>query len=352
MQRTEIHLLDFGTRLRIAGGIFKITVPDKTGGGADREMEIAPHQVETILMHEHASISTNAIVAAIQHDIDVLICDGFGHPLGRFMPLKPTAPVRIQKAQLIVSNLPIALDYARQWLIEKNNHQIQLLHHIALYRQQAFKDWTRTIIMRLQPILKEYGRVDMADVKKAAAQLRGIEGTFSRLYFEALSKMMPDGYAFDTRSRQPAQDIFNAVLNYGYGILYRRIDKALTQAGLNPYIGFMHRDDYKRPSLVFDFIEPLRVISDMVALKLCRQKQIGQKHLDETKTNGCHLNKEGKKIVAVAFNEIWLQKMDMFNKAELNWQQYLAQKTRLLTNQLLSHLPLHDSDNSEIPFAS
>jgi CRISP-associated protein Cas1 len=352
MEKAELYLLDFGTRLRIAGGIFKITVPDRTGGGADREMEIAPHNVATILMHEHASVSTDAILVAIQNDIDVLICNGLGHPLGRFMPLKPHAPVRIQKAQLIVSNLPVSLDFARQWLIEKSSHQILLLQHIALYRQQPFKDWVASVVNRLNPLKEEYRRVDIANNKKAAQILRGIEGNFSRIYFESLNTMMPEGYAFHVRSRQPAQDIFNATLNYAYGILYRRVEKELTMAGLNPYVGFMHRDDYKRLSLVFDFIEPFRVVADSVALKLCRQKLIGQKDIDTLNTDGCQLNKEGKKLIALTFNEIWNEKMDFISKSELTPQQYLQQKTRQLSNQLLPYLPLNDADNLTMPYAA
>ncbi len=344
MEKAELHLLDFGTRLRIAGGIFKITVPDRTGGGADKELEIAPHNVATILMHENASVSTDAILVAIQNDIDVLICNGLGHPLGRFMPLQPHAPIRIQKAQLAVSNLPISLDFARQWLIEKSNHQILLLQHIALYRQQPFKDWVEKVVTRLTPFKNEFLRVDLSNNKKAAQILRGIEGNFSRIYFETLSEMMPEGYAFNSRSRQPAQDIFNATLNYAYGILYRRVEKELTLAGLNPYIGFMHRDDYKRLSLVFDFIEPFRVAADWVALKLCRQKLIGQKHFDELNPDSCQLNKDGKKLIALAFNEVWNEKMAFIGKTELSLKQHLQQKTRQLSNQLLPYLPLNDAE--------
>jgi CRISP-associated protein Cas1 len=352
MEKAELHLLDFGTRLRIAGGIFKITVPDRTGGGVDKEMEIAPHNVTTILMHEHASVSTDAILVAMQNDIDVLICNGVGHPLGRFMPLKPHAPVRVQKAQLLVSNMPVALDIARQWLVEKSTHQINLLQHMTVYRQQPFKDSVEKFVARLTPLKEDLRRVELANNKKAAQTLRGIEGNFSRIYFEALNDMMPEGYAFNTRSRQPAQDIFNATLNYAYGILYRRVEKELTMVGLNPYVGFMHRDDYKRLSLVFDFIEPFRVAADLVALKLCRQKLIGQKHLDPLFKDGCQLNKEGKKLTALTFNEVWNEKTTFMGKTECTPQQYLQQKTRQLTNQLLPYMPQNEGDNIILPFAA
>jgi len=38
--------------------------------------------------------------------------------------------------------------------------------------------------------------------------------------FETLGKLIPEKYAFEARSRNPAKDPFNCMLNYSYGILY------------------------------------------------------------------------------------------------------------------------------------
>jgi len=48
----------------------------------------------------------------------------------------------------------------------------------------------------------------------------GLEGKAARSYFEAISSIMPERYRFAGRSRNPARDEFNALLNYGYGVLY------------------------------------------------------------------------------------------------------------------------------------
>ena len=66
-------------------------------------------------------------------------------------------------------------------------------------------------------------------------------------------------YAFESRSRNPA-DPFNCMLNYSYGILYSNVEKACIIAGLDPYIGIMHTDNYNKKALVYDIVEMYRDI--------------------------------------------------------------------------------------------
>jgi len=46
--------------------------------------------------------------------------------------------------------------------------------------------------------------------------------------------------------------------NYGYGILYSQVERALVLAGLDPYAGFIHADRPGKPSMTLDFIEEFR----------------------------------------------------------------------------------------------
>ena len=82
----------------------------------------------------------------------------------------------------------------------------------------------------------------------------------AKKYFGAISSIVPEKYKFEGRSRNPAKDEFNAMLNYGYGVLYSMVEKACIIAGLDPYIGFLHTDNYNKKSLVFDVIELFRTV--------------------------------------------------------------------------------------------
>ena len=87
-----------------------------------------------------------------------------------------------------------------------------------------------------------------------------------------------------------------------YGVLYSRVEKSLILAGVDPYVGFLHRDDYNYKSMVYDFIEPYRAYADKVVFSLFSAKKVNKGQVD-TITNGYRLNKEGKVLLMEAFNK-------------------------------------------------
>jgi CRISPR-associated protein Cas1 len=113
---------------------------------------------------------------------------------------------------------------------------------------------------------------------------------------------MPEKYKFEGRSRNPARDEFNCMLNYGYGVLYSMVEKACIIAGLDPYVGFMHTDNYNKKSLVFDIIEMYRTFIDETVVYLFSKRKVKKEYFDVIK-NGLSLNKEGKAVLIEALNE-------------------------------------------------
>ena len=110
---------------------------------------------------------------------------------------------------------------------------------------------------------------------------------------------MPGRYKFDGRSRNPAKDEFNALLNYSYGVLYSRVEKACIIAGLDPYVGILHTDHYNKKSMVFDLIENFRIWADETVINLFAARKVLQEHFDKLE-NGFTLNKEGKAVLIEA----------------------------------------------------
>lgn len=98
-------------------------------------------------------------------------------------------------------------------------------------------------------------------------------------------------------------DIANALLNYGYGLLYGKIEGALIKAGIDPYIGVMHRDDYNRPVLVYDVIELYRVWIDFVVVQLLRQKAVTDEHCSVRADGSYWLEALGRRILIQSVND-------------------------------------------------
>lgn len=283
-----------GINLNMEDGLFKIT--------ADKEIKrLSVLKIDSIIMHKSASISTDAILAAIENEIEILFFDRIGNPKGRIWSNKYGSISTIRKNQIDFSKSKKGLF----WII--NNLTNKLDNHIALLLSMGKPDGStdreiEKAIDRIQSFSEKIKTISADNISDAAPKLRGYEGNASKIYFQTINIHLPELYKFEKRSQHPAFDMFNSMLNYSYGILYNKIEGALIMAGIDPYLGIMHRDDYNRPVLVYDAIENYRAWADYVVVNLCMQQIIFSEFFDIE--NGVfYLNQHGKRILIQSFND-------------------------------------------------
>jgi len=77
----------------------------------------------------------------------------------------------------------------------------------------------------------------------------------SDMYYEIMARNLPPEWGFRRRTLRPQMDPVNAMLSFGYAMLFGACSVAATGAGLDPDIGFLHEGDR---GLVYDLIEPLK----------------------------------------------------------------------------------------------
>lgn len=194
------------------------------------------------------------------------------------------------------------LNLAKKWGIQKFDNQIELLKRLKKTRAEKKDDLEKSVneIEQMKARMKRL----KGTIEERRQTMLGIEGMASRTYFGALSSIMPEKFKFKGRSRNPATDEFNAMLNYGYGVLYSMVEKACIIAGLDPYIGFLHTDNYNKKSLVFDIIEMFRTFVDEPVVHLFSKRKVKEEYFDAIQNNeGLSLNKEGKAVLIEALNE-------------------------------------------------
>jgi CRISPR-associated protein Cas1 len=145
----------------------------------------------------------------------------------------------------------------------KITNQAGFLRYAAKYRQEAAPNVYDELCLCADEVrdhLDELHRLKGSTVDEARGELLSIEGRAAQKYWNALKQVIPERYAWPGRRHRGARDSINAALNYGYGILYGQIERALVLAGLDPYGGFIHADRPGKPSLVFDLIEEFRQV--------------------------------------------------------------------------------------------
>ena len=255
----------YGSYLRKKSNCFLVRKEDKV-------FEVSVNKVDSILITTAAYISTDAIKFAVENNIDIVFLDSYGDPYGRVWHPKLGSTTLIRRRQLERYDKVEGLNLAKKWGIQKIDNQIALLKRLKKTRSDKRYDLEGCIteIEQLKGRMKGLS----GTIEARRQTMLGIEGMASRRYFEVLSSIMPERYKFESRSRNPAKDEFNAMLNYGYGVLYSMVEKACIIAGLDPYIGFLHTDNYNKKSLVFDIIEMFRTFVDETVVHLFTKRKV------------------------------------------------------------------------------
>lgn len=137
--------------------------------------------------------------------------------------------------------------------------------------------------------------------------VRGLEGEAARDYFSAFDHLITaqkDHFFFLERSRRPPLDNLNALLSFLYVLLVHDVTAALETVGLDPQVGFLHRDRSGRPGLALDLMEELRpFLADRLALSLINRRQIQAKGFHTTETGAVLMNDGTRKTVLTAYQE-------------------------------------------------
>ena len=137
--------------------------------------------------------------------------------------------------------------------------------------------------------------------------VRGKEGDAARTYFEVFDHLVTaqkEDFFFRERSRRPPLDNVNALLSFVYTLLAHDVTAALETVGLDPAVGYLHRDRPGRPSLALDLMEEFRpILADRIVLSLVNRQQVRGKGFRKTESGAVAMDDATRKEVLVAYQK-------------------------------------------------
>jgi CRISPR-associated protein Cas1 len=137
--------------------------------------------------------------------------------------------------------------------------------------------------------------------------LRGKEGEAARSYFSAFSSLISSqkkDFPFSGRNRRPPLDRVNAMLSFVYTILCHDVNNALEGVGLDPQVGFLHRDRPGRPSLALDLMEEFRSgIADRLVLSLINRRQVSSDGFSVKESGAVIMKEDTRKTILTAYQK-------------------------------------------------
>jgi CRISPR-associated protein Cas1 len=136
-------------------------------------------------------------------------------------------------------------------------------------------------------------------------ELRGFEGQAAAEYFSIFNHLIieqKDAFIFTDRNRRPPLDEVNALLSFIYTLLSHDVRSALETVGLDPAVGFLHRDRPGRSGLALDIMEEFRpVIADRLVLSLINRKQIKKNGFTKAANGAVVMDDATRKIVLTEY---------------------------------------------------
>jgi len=227
--------------------------------GKDKKVISVGNLSRIIVNARGTSISGDALKLLLKHNVQVIFLSG-NRPIGKLQPMKRGGSIRLKKEQIKAQNDMRGYNIAWIIVLNKISNQMNMLKRI------------RKIKMRREPRLAQELKRDIDDIAQVKKEIieKNIgnykawyiskEAEAGKIYWKSIGKLLPDKVGFDIRRKryENPKDPFNIALNYLYSILASEVWFAVELSGLDPYIGYLHKDSNRRPSLVMDLIEEFR----------------------------------------------------------------------------------------------
>ena len=297
----ELVLNTYGVSLNRENDGFVIT-------SKDGRQRLPADGIKSIQISRGAQITSDAVMLAVEKEIEVFFMDRACTLIGRIWIPRYGSISTIRKGQLNFTFTHEALEWIKGVIMQKMENQ-QALMLLFQTEDPETRQMVTKNIGRIEDYRTKVGCLDGEVVNDVAPTLRGWEGQASKIYFATINQFLPEEFRFEHRSQHPAMDVANAFLNYGYGVLYGKVEGALIKAGIDPYIGVLHRDDYNRPVLVYDVIELYRIWVDYVVYTLLSQNTITDEFYSVRADGSYWLEGLGRRVLIQSLNDYMEEKI-------------------------------------------
>ena len=219
------------------------------------------HLEQVLILDTAVSISSDAVQVCAEEGIPIHFLSRSGRVQASLYSAGLTGTVISRRAQLLAYTTSRGAQLARAYVRGKLENSLNLLRYAGKYRKEAHPEIFEEITLvaaELRDRIAELDALPDEPVEEIREQVMSVEGRAAQRYWGVVGLLIPGELAWPGRLTRGARDPFNSALNYGYGVLYAQIERAIVLAGLDPYAGFLHADRPGKPSLVLDAIEEFR----------------------------------------------------------------------------------------------
>ncbi|HJL18310.1 MAG TPA: CRISPR-associated endonuclease Cas1 [Sandaracinaceae bacterium LLY-WYZ-13_1] len=328
-ERIPLYVQSQGARISLDGD--RLRVSAGVGVAGDARLPQTSH----VVVYGNAQITSQALAALFDRNIPVFFFSHGGWFRGRTLA-HGSKNVELRVQQYRAADDPEAtVALARTFVTTKIRNQRTLLRRNG-------SGIGPVALGELESLAKKAERAE------AVQSLLGLEGTAARTYFGGFTKMLKGEAkeigAFDMngRNRRPPRDPINALLSFAYALLVKDCALALSVAGLDPLLGYLHKPRYGRPALALDLMEEMRpLIADSTVITAVNNGEVRPSDFAVT-VAGAGLKAAGRKRFIATYE----RRMDQLVSHPLfgyriSYRRLLEVQARLLGRTITGEIPAY-----------
>lgn len=296
-----LYITENGSKVSTRGGHFIVECQD----GSER---LVPKEtLESMVIFGNVYLTVPCIKECMERGISVSMFSTKGKYFGRIESTSHINAKRLKHQVYLSDKEEKRVQFSKKIIMNKIHNQRVLLSRYARSSEKDIDEYMRA--MKIHE--KKISQCDSIE------QIMGYEGNAARQYFKALSEMVKDDFKFSGRNKRPPKDAFNSMISLGYTILMYEIMGEIENRGISPYIGFMHKDIERHPTLASDLLEEWRaVIVDATVMSLIQGNEIDiSEFRKDEETGAVMISKQGVNI--------FIKKIEKKLQSNMNYLEYL-----------------------------
>lgn len=277
------------------------------------------HNLESIVAFGYTGASPALMGACAERNIAL----SFMKPSGKFLARvvgRVRGNVILRKTQYRISdNLDESNQIAKNFILGK-------VYNSRWVIERATRDYAMRLdvdkLKRVSGFLAN--SLKLIEQSENLDQLRGYEGEAASQYFSVLDDLIlqqKEKFYFRCRNKRPPLDNVNAMLSFVYTLLAHNVTAALETVGLDPYVGFLHRDRPGRVSLALDMMEELRsVYADRFVISLINRREINEDGFTQKENGAVIMDDDTRRIILKAWQDRKQEKITHpFLQEKIEW---------------------------------
>lgn len=300
--------------------------------GKELLIDIPIFKIKQIVIFGEVTVTASTIRKLAQNKVTLCYLTRWGKFISRLEgDVAKNVIVRLKQYENHLDENNGSVKFAKNFISGKirNSRTVLMKSNREGNKSESFSE----AIDELNRLEKRLSKEDNVD------SVRGIEGRAAAVYFSVFSEMIKGDFCFEKRNKRPPKDPINAMLSFGYVLLANDIYSAIASIGLDPYMGFLHRLRYGRPSLALDLMEEFRILFvDRLVLSIVNNRILKEDDFEEVLGEVKMSKKAIKKFLQAYEGKKYDEIYHPIFKYKVTYQQCFHLQARLLSKAIMEEV--------------